>query len=317
MDEFRLIGAITRILGQRPDPRVEIGIGDDAAVLRVPGARVVATTDTLVAGVHFRFDWSRPADVGARAVAVNVSDLAAMGCRPLAALLSYELPPDMTDRRVLAVTRGIATAARHWDLPVAGGNITATSGPFVVALTVLGIPACDRVLTRAGAQPGDAILVSGPVGGAAIGRALLDRMPDRVRTWPAPVRAYRRPVARLDLGVALARDARVHAAIDISDGLLADLGHVLRASGVGATLESSHIPLYPGARACARALGLDPLMAALSGGDDYELLVSVSPEGAAHWQAQGMTRIGNVTKGRGLRIRGAGNRAGLSGWRHR
>jgi thiamine-monophosphate kinase len=315
MDEFRLIDAVARILRTGPDPRVEIGIGDDAALLAVPDGRVVATTDTQVAGVHFRFDLSTPADIGARAVTVNVSDIAAMGCRPLAALLSFELPAELPDRAILAVTRGIARAAGQYDLPVVGGNIASTPGPFAITMTVLGTPACGRVLTRAGARPGDDILVSGPLGGAALGLALLDRLPDRIRTWPAPVRAFRRPVARVSLGIALARDPRVHAAIDLSDGLVADLGHVLRASGVGGRLDRRRIPLPVGARPCARALDLDPLRCALSGGDDYELAAFVAPEATQDWIAAGMTPIGRVTASRGLRIDGKAPKS--SGWRHR
>jgi thiamine-monophosphate kinase len=173
------------------------------------------------------------------------------------------------------------------------------------------------VLTRAGARPGDAILVSGPLGGAALGLALLQRMPGRARDWPAPVRAYRRPVARVALGIDLARDPRIHAAIDVSDGLLADLGHVLRASGVGAVVEAGHVPLATGARACGRALGLDPVDCALAGGDDYELLAFAAPEAASDWAARGMTPIGRVTGRRGLRLSGARAPAGAGGWRHR
>lgn len=315
MDEFRLIDAIARVLKTGPDPRVQIGIGDDAALIAVPDGRIVATTDTQVAGVHFRFDLSVPADIGARAVAVSVSDIAAMGCRPLAALLSFELPADLSDRTVLAVTRGIARSARQYDLPIVGGNIASTPGPFAITMTVLGTPACSRVLTRAGARPGDDILVSGALGGAALGLALLQRLPGRARTWPAPVRAFRRPVARVSLGIALAGDPRVHAAIDLSDGLVADLGHVLRASGVGARLEGRRIPLPIGARPCANALDLDPYHCALSGGDDYELAAFVAPEATQDWTHAGMTPIGRVTASRGLRIDGKAPKT--SGWRHR
>lgn len=315
MDEFRLIDAISRALGTAPDPRVEIGIGDDAALVRVPDGRIVATTDTQVAGVHFRFDLSAPADIGARIVAVSVSDIAAMGCRPLAALLSFELPGDLPDRTVLAITRGIARSARRYDLPVVGGNIASTPGPFAATMTVLGVPDCGRVLTRGGARSGDDILVSGTLGGAALGLALLQRLPGRTRSWPAPVRAFRRPVARVSLGIALARDPRVHAAIDISDGLVADVGHVLQASGVGARLEANRLPLPTGATPCARALGLDPLRCALSGGDDYELAAFVAPEATPDWIAAGMTPIGRITACRGLRI--DGRAAGSGGWRHR
>ena len=177
MDEFRLIDAIHRAVRGAADSRVEIGIGDDAAVLAVRSGRVVATPDALVEGVHFRWDLCRPADVGWRAGAVNLSDLAAMGAPPLALLAALEIPPVMPDRAVVAVRRGLARCGKAVGAPVVGGNLAA--GPaFAVTVTALGEPSCGRVLSRAGALPGDAILVAGPVGAGAMGLDLLSRHPD-------------------------------------------------------------------------------------------------------------------------------------------
>jgi thiamine-monophosphate kinase len=320
VDEFRLIAAIKEILNQGPaakdetrDPRVEIGIGDDAALLNVPAGKIVATTDTLVQGVHFRLDWARPRDIGAKAVAVNVSDLAAMGCSPLAALLSYELPREIDDRTVLAITKGVAQAGFLYDLPVVGGNITSTSGPLAITIAALGVPSSARVLTRGGALVGDVVMVSGHLGAATLGRLALER--GIGAKFPGLVKAYRRPVARVSLGCAMAADGRVHSAIDISDGLLADLGHILDASGVGANLDSSAILLPPKALRAASLLGVDALECALMGGDDYELLAVVSEKAVGDWVKAGMRPLGKITKRKGMRLDGKSIKP--SGWNHR
>ena len=237
MDEFRLIEAIHRAMGGVADPRVEVGIGDDAAVLAVRSGRVVATTDAQVEGVHFRWDLCRPDDVGWRAGAVNLSDLAAMGARPLALLAALEVPPAMPDRDVVAVMRGLARCGEAFGAGVVGGNLAA--GPaFAITVTALGEPPGDRVLSRSGALPGDSILVAGPIGTGAMGLDLLTRHPAWARRFPALARAYRRPVPQVEAGLQLAGIEGVHAAIDVSDGLLADVGHVLKASGVGARLHA-------------------------------------------------------------------------------
>lgn len=319
MDEFRLIRAIAARLGPaRADPRVLLGIGDDAAVL-APTGRVVATTDTLVEGVHFRLDWMSPSDAGRRAVAVNLSDLAAMAARPLALLLALEIPRAMNDRDVLAFASGVGAACHEACVAVVGGNVTSTPGPFAACVTALG-EVTGRWLPRSGARPGDAIHLSGPVGSAALGRAALASGPGMAASrWPALVRAYRRPRARLDLVSALAGDAGVHALIDVSDGLLADLGHVLDASGVGAVLDLDAIPILSQARRFAAAAGADPYEAALAGGDDYELLAFGDPE-ALVWTAKAFVRVGHVTRRRGLRLVRGGTSVlppARKGWLHR
>jgi len=318
LDEFSLIDRIkTAVRARAADPRVVLGIGDDAAVLDAALGRIAVTTDAMIEGVHFGFDLCSPADVGERAVAVNLSDLAAMGARPLALLFSLEIPRSMDDGVVLAVMRAAGRAAARHSAPVVGGNVTSTPGPFGVTVTALGDVAGDAFLTRSGARPGDAILVSGPLGAAALGLILLRDHPGHARSHPSLVRSYRRPAARVELGMTLGSAGGVHAAIDVSDGLLADLGHVLDASKVGARIDVERIPLPRGARRVSRDLGLDPLDAALSGGDDYELLVFADPAEPA---VQALRRVGTVTKARGLTLHRDGKRMILPdvrGYRHR
>ncbi len=319
LDEFRLIGAIKRAVRGPIDPRVEIGIGDDAAVLSVKSGRLVATTDALVEGVHFRFDMSRPADVGSKAAAVNLSDLAAMGARPLALLVALEVPNAMADRDVVSAMRGLAQVAAIFGASVVGGNVS--SGPvFTMTVTALGEPCAGRVLTRAGAQPGDVVMVGGPLGSGALGLDLLEHNRGKVRTYPELVRRYRRPEPQVELGMRLAAEPGVDAAIDLSDGLASDLGHVLAASCCGARIDADRIPMHVQALRYARLRGLDARIVALTGGDDYLLLVAAKPEVVTSLLSAGMTAIGCVTKRRGLVIESGGSRLALpagSGWRHR
>lgn len=316
MDEWRVIRRLAG-LGRRADPRVVLGIGDDAAVLS-PRGPVVATTDTFVDGVHFRLDLLSAADAGFRATAGAVSDIAAMGAGPLAILAALEVPAGAPDRLPLSVMRGIATAAGRFGFVVAGGNLTSTPGPLGITVTALG-ESVHRPLTRAGARPGDDVLVTGRPGAAALGLALLRDDPWRARRrHPVLVRAWRRPEPRLAEGLALAALPGVHAAIDVSDGLVQDLGHVLDASGVGARIDADTLPLAPGAVRAAASLGLDAVEAALTGGDDYELLVFAEPGAAA--PVPGLTRIGRVTSGRGVVVTRGGRRVSLArraGWTHR
>ena len=319
MDEFRLIDAIRRVVRGPADSRVRIGIGDDAALLAVPSGQVVATTDALVEGVHFRFDLCRPADVGWKAAAVNLSDIAAMGARPLALLAAIEVPAALPDRAVVAAMRELSRAGAAHGAPVVGGNVSA--GPvFVMTVTALGEPVNGRVLTRSGARGGDIILSGGFLGSGSLGLDLLESHPEWTRRFPALARAYRRPAAQVGLGLGLAALPGVHALIDVSDGLVADIGHVCAASGVGALLDAQRIPFHPEARRYARLTGRDALDAALSGGDDYRLLAVAEPSTAPLCEALGMTAIGRITARRGVLVTSDGVRvtvAGAGGWRHR
>ncbi|HYG69998.1 MAG TPA: thiamine-phosphate kinase [Anaeromyxobacteraceae bacterium] len=267
-DEFELIAAFTRALPLRGEG-VVLGVGDDAAVLRPPrGEDLVATTDAVVEGVHFdrRFG---PEDVGWKALAVNLSDVAAMGARPLWALVALGVPKAATAARLAGVARGLGRCARAAGIAIAGGNVS-RARELSVTVTVIGAVRKGRALRRAGAREGDRVLVSGTLGEAALGLE---------RGAPAALaRRQRRPVARLALGRALAGLAT--AAIDVSDGLVQDLGHLCRASGAGADVRLEAVPLSAAYR--RRVAGRDdPFAAALAGGEDYELVVTVPPSKVA------------------------------------
>lgn len=298
MKEFQLIRQIQQetsidaITGF--DTGVKLGIGDDAAVLELAaGQDLVAATDTLNAGVHFPLD-TEPYDIGYKCLAVNLSDMAAMGAKPRWALLSLSLP-EASAEWVQSFAAGFKSLASTHKVSLVGGDTT--SGPLSISLTALGVIEQGAQLTRAGASPGDLIVVSGTIGGAA-------RVLDLLRAGGSVEEQHLldRPQPRVDLGQALAGYAS--ACIDISDGLLADIGHLLTASGCAARLEVAAMPH-------ARVLdGLEDEVRwgyQLSGGDDYELLFTLprSHEGMmAGWiQSTGinLSIIGEVESGEGVR----------------
>lgn len=273
--EFGLIDRIAAAFAP-PDPaRVPLGIGDDAALLRLrPGHELVLSTDTLNAGVHF-FPEVPPADLGHKALAVNLSDLAAMGAEPLGFTLALSLPAIDADWCAALIAGMAATAAAH-GIALVGGDTT--RGPLSLTVTVLGEVPAGAALRRSGARPGDLIAVSGRLGDAAGAlRALQSGEP----ADPALLRALQRPEPRLALGRALRGLA--HAAVDVSDGLLADLGHIARASGVVAMLESTRLPVSAVLKTARPADWAD---CALAGGDDYELGLAVPPEVWSEAQAR-------------------------------
>lgn len=299
--EFELIAAFTGLLPTRGEG-VRLGPGDDAALLQPPrGETLVATVDAVVEGVHFDAR-STPGDIGWKALAVNLSDLAAMGARPLWALVALGVPRGEPAARLRGIARGLGTCARRHGLAVVGGNVT-RSAELSLTVTVVGAVAHGQALRRDGARPGDLVLVSGTLGDAALGLA-----PDAAASLR---RRQRRPTPRLTLGLGLRRLAT--AAIDLSDGLAQDLGHLCSASGVGATLRAAGLPRSAAARA-ACAGRADPWGPALSGGEDYELCVTVPPArlGAARRAAARagvpLTVIGEITRGRGVRVLGPDGR---------
>ncbi len=310
--EFGLIDRIEG-LAAAPNPDVALGIGDDAALLRVrPGEEVAVSTDALVEGVHFRFDQESPRTAGRRAAAAALSDLAAMGARPLGVVCALAAPGRLPLRVALGLCRGLLDTTRDGGTTLVGGNVTRASQTSVT-LTALGAVARGKALRRAGARPGDRILVTG-----AFGRAALERARGRVRFVPTP---------RLRAGRALARGGLARAAIDVSDGLLADLEHLCRASGVGAQIDAAAVPLARGVDRGARAIGREPLALALCGGEDYELLFAARP-GAPGPSALGrrlgvpVAEIGRVIA-RGLRVEGlprgvvaSPGKPRAGGWRH-
>lgn len=277
--EFDLIGRIRRRAAQRDD--VLLGIGDDAALVRPPVDRILAiSTDTLNAGVHF-LHGTAAADIGWKALAVNLSDLAAMGAEPAWCTLSLSLPEADADWVDGFLDGFLALAARH-RMALVGGDTT--RGPLSISVTVIGTLPQGQALRRDAAQTGDDIWVTGYVGDAAAGLALLSghsldttapRLPDASATAYLQQRLHR-PTPRLAAGIALR--ALAHACIDVSDGLFADLGHVLQASGKGARIELSSLPASPALQQLAAPAQRWPLQVA--GGDDYELCFTAAPERA-------------------------------------
>lgn len=322
MDEFGLIARYFAPIAAAEQGA--LGLRDDAAVLALsPGARLVATTDALVAGVHFFAD-DPAGDVARKLMRVNLSDLAAMGATPRAVLIAAVLPRDISDDWLTAFAEGIAGDARVFGAPLVGGDTVASDGPLTLTLTALG-ETRDAVLTRAGAVAGDEIYVSGTIGDAALGLLALKGEAGLDRSAAAPLVArYRVPEPRLALGRALAVAGVASACIDISDGLVADLGHVCACSGTGAEIEVAAIPLSDAAR---EILEHHPECygSVLSGGDDYELCFTAPVAARARITAVAaetnvaVTRIGMMGHGTGVTVTDAekfGISLGPGGFRH-
>ena len=303
---------LARLLARLPrlSPAVLVGPGDDAAVVAVSrNERLVVTTDAVVEGVHFSRAYSTPADIGHRALAVNLSDLAAMGATPRWALVSLVLPASMHETEAEELIDGLAALATRHALSVIGGNITRTDGPLVVDVTAGGEAAPRKWLTRSGAKAGDEVWLSGSVGGAAAGLEMLEA---GHRPASAPkgsfgeagcVERHKRPEPRVKLGVAVGRARAATAAMDLSDGLADALEQVATASGVGVAIDSELLPIESCAREWWTARRVDPVSAALAGGDDYELLFAVPRKKAAAMRAvtrrlahTPLTKIGEFTK---------------------
>jgi thiamine-monophosphate kinase len=308
LGEFGLIARIERAAGRsiRGGKGVVLGIGDDAAILRArPGEDVVLTTDALVEGVHFRFATQPPRAIGRRALVANLSDLAAMGARPLGCLLALAAPPDLLVRTLDGVLAGILREAAMHGCPLVGGNVT-RARETSLTITAVGAVAHGRALTREGARAGDRILLTGTLGGAALGVARAERGAGRLSRVPTP---------RLAAGRALARVRGVGGCIDVSDGLEADLGHLLEPAALRAVLDLARIPRPPGFDAACRRLGMDPDALALGGGEDYELLFTLRPQAPsarilARRLGVPVAEIGQVIR------RGRAPRAAPRGFRH-
>lgn len=290
--------------------RVLVGAGDDAAVLRGSRRPLVVTTDALIEGTHFERAWLRPRALGRHAYRMAASDVGAMGALPVAVVVGVTAPPTMPARDLRALTAGLAAEAGAHGAALVGGNL-ARGERLALAVTVLG-EAPGAVVRRVGARPGDVIVVTGPLGGAAADLAAR-RAGGRPRWRAVP--------DRVALGVALA--PHVSAMIDLSDGLRQDLGHVCRASGVGATLVLADLPV---AAACRRRFGREAAAVALAGGEDYELLATVPPDalGAARRIARrhhvALAVVGRIAaRPPGVRVLGTDGRpipAGRGGFDH-
>ncbi|WP_020671144.1 thiamine-phosphate kinase [Amycolatopsis nigrescens] len=285
LGEFGLIRAVT---GNRRQPKSTLlGPGDDAAVVAAPDGRVVATTDVLVQGVHFRLDWSTPEQVGRKAVAVNLADVAAMGATPSSVLLGLACPADTKAALVTELVDGMWAEANRAGVGLVGGDVV-QSDQLVVSITALGDLGGRAPVTRSGARPGDILAVCGRLGWAAAGLAVLGR---GFRSPVSVVNAQRAPEPPYPAGPAAAL-AGATAMIDVSDGLLADLGHVAAASEVGIDVHTPRLQISQKLREVGSALGADPLRWVLTGGEDHALAATFPPFVDL---PEGWLRIGSVT----------------------
>jgi thiamine-monophosphate kinase len=312
MGEFELLARVRERLPPN-GARVHLGTGDDAAIT-VPGGATATSVDALIEGVHFRRGQASLAQIGHKALAAALSDLAAMGAEAGEAYVVLGLPPDLDEDGCIELLDGMAALAAATGTSLAGGDLS-RAGELILAITVVGhAAAAESLVGRAGARPGDALVLSGEIGGAATGLLLLER-PELAGELPAEVAQRLRerqlePQPRLAAGRALAA-AGATAMIDLSDGLGGDAGHLAKSSAVGLLIDASGLPLAAGVAEVAAAAGRDALQLATSGGEDYELLAAVPAERleeAATGVAEaasglGLTRVGDVVAGEGVEIR--------------
>lgn len=289
LGEFGLIDWIREKQGQ-PSPFVTLGIGDDCALLRFGGQPdVMVTTDMLMDGRHFRLEEATPEQVGRKAMGVNLSDIAAMAGRPVAAFVAVALPKGQGRAVEVAqgLHKGISELAGRFGVTLAGGDTNAWDGPLVICVTVIGVPLHGPAVRRSGAKPGDRIFVTGPLGGSILGRHL-------------------DPNPRFDAAWAIQQRVPIHAMIDVSDGLASDLGHILEESGnLGATLDRRRIPIHADVHRLPEG---DPLRHALTDGEDFELCLTLDPSDAdqllKEWPADlPLHEVGRIECEPGLRLR--------------
>jgi len=312
LGEFGLIAAVSARLPR--GARTVVGIGDDAAVLATPDGRVVATTDLLVEGRHFRRDWSGPADIGGKAAARNLADIAAMGAVPVALLAGFAAPPDLPVAWAEDLVSGMAAECARTGATVVGGDVSGAD-TVMLAVTALGDLAGRDPVTRSGARPGDVLAVAGVLGHSAAGLALLGA---GLAEPAALVAAYRWPHPPYQAGPEAAALGAT-SMIDVSDGLVADTGHVAQASGVGIDIDTAR--LEPGGDLLTAAARMDdaapagparPLAWMLTGGEDHALAATFPAAAGlpSHWRV-----IGRVRQGQGVRVDGRPFQ-GRPGWEH-
>ena len=269
--EFALIERLAKIVGSER-PGVLVGIGDDTAVLEGFGeALLLATVDAQVETVHFLREAIAPEQLGRRALVVNLSDIAAMGGRPVVALVSLVLPPEMEVAWLEQLYRGLREEASRWGVVVVGGNMARTSQHAVIDVCLLGRVERGELLLRSGARPGDLVLVTGTLGEAAAGLAVLQRLELDIPARQALLTRLYTPTPRLHEAAVIAKSKQATAMIDLSDGLSSDILHICEKSNVGVRLWAERLPVSEAVREVARRCGETALELALSGGEDFEL----------------------------------------------
>lgn len=314
--EFDLIARVERVLGA-PSARVLVGLGDDAAVLAPPAGKLVATVDRMVSGVHFSLAYMEPEELGHKALAINLSDIAAMAATPRYALVSLSLPV-ASEGIVEPLYIGMKRLAAAHAVDIVGGNFSRGT-EIVIDVTLLGECASAPAL-RSGARPGDLVVTTGTLGASAAGLLALTRWGRAARDrHPEPVRAHLLPEPRLETARALAATGRLTALVDVSDGFAADLHHVAERSRVGFRIREDKLPLAAGTLRAAAELGADPVALALGGGEDYQLVATLRPEAMDRLPAD-TTIVGEVTAPEsGVRLlRADGREVPLAplGWDH-
>ncbi|MEO7717431.1 MAG: thiamine-phosphate kinase [Capsulimonas sp.] len=305
-----------------------LGIGDDAAIFETPsGLQTVVTTDMLVEDVHFRRDWSDPYSIGWKSAAVNLSDIAAMGAEPTLAFLSIAFNPEETVETLDRIYDGFSDCLNRYGARLAGGDTNSTSGGMVISVTLMGSVPAGQAFIRSGARPGDVLLVTGSLGDSAAGLILLQEygLPKAEKVDKDVLNQHRRPQPRVMASRVLAQSGQVRAAMDLSDGLLTDLNKLCAASQVGARIDTGRLPISSAVRNAAKMLDKDPILLALQGGEDYELLLAVAPENvddvieAVTAAGTPLTAIGEVLKS-GRRIVAPDGESDLDpgegGWDH-
>ncbi len=325
VSERDLVARIQQHLPPTP-PWVLVGIGDDAAVVEPERNRVeVFTVDALVDGVHFDRAFVPPDAIGHRALAVNLSDLASMGAAPRVALLSMALPASLPLDDFDAIARGFAALAAQYRVQVVGGNLTRTPGPLTIDVTLVGTVKRRQVLTRAGARAGDELYVSGTIGAAAAGLLSLRTSvcPSFSAVHTPAAERYLSPEPRVRLGTLLSRTRAATSCVDLSDGLADGAHQLARASGVGVAVDADALPIWDAVKSEFDARGRDPISAAITGGDDYELLFTVRPRTRHRLRAAirhgrvAVTRIGVCTDARDVVLVRAGARESMpQGYTH-
>jgi len=317
LGEFGLINLLAKMAGGR-DERLIIGIGDDAAAWQGDTSIQLATVDSLIQGVHFPTETAPWQEIGWKALAVNLSDIAAMGGLPRYGLVSLALPPETELDDVTALYTGMLELAKQYGVTIVGGD-TSNAPMVIINVTVLGASPKKRILTRSSAEPGELIAVTGSLGAAAAGLAMLTKKLEFAPDTAARFRqAFFKPTPRITEGQLLLEQG-VKTAIDISDGLLADLNQICKASKAGARIDADRVPVEP---AVKTSFGDKALELALTGGEDYELLFTAKAEvidGIKKAAACPVTAIGEITSGEGVTVvdrRGKPINVGRAGWEH-